>query len=121
MLLMEKRKLLEMIEQDVMDELLGFSEPKGGQLKMFSEIWDERPRFSEISGARLVKKGGFMWHAQFLHILPKGSYPKMKLFKPNIMLATFEEHNKQESFPEFKRRKEILTRIYHKFFYNKQF
>ena len=59
-----------------------------GELQMFKEIWEERPHVSELSGKPLLPIGHFQWHWQFLHVLPKGSYPHYKLKKENIVLGT---------------------------------
>lgn len=109
----------------VRNDLISFIEidlPKSyNQKKMFSEIWDERPRFSELSERPLNYFGHWQWHWQFLHVLPKGSFPKMKFFKPNIILGLPSEHDSQESFHEFNRRKLILNQVYHEVFYGKEY
>lgn len=35
-------------------------------------------------------------HVFASHVLSKGAYPKMRLYPKNIVLMTFEEHNKWE-------------------------
>ena len=63
---------------------------KGGEEKaLMIEIWSERDHVSELSGIAL---GYEINVAYFAHILPKGTYPDMKLDKDNIMLLTFDEH-----------------------------
>jgi len=71
------------------------SKPKRptGELKLFLEIWDERPHVSEVSGKPLLPKEHPQWIWQFSHILPKGLYPKIRLLKKNIKLALPEEHD----------------------------
>ena len=59
------------------------------QRDMLIEIWAEREHISELSGQHL---GDDMSVWFFAHILPKGTYPDMKLNKDNIMLLTPEEH-----------------------------
>lgn len=71
--------------------------------KFFHEIWNERSHFSEISGKPLGDKYNPVF---FSHILTKGSYPKFRHNKDNILLMSFEEHNEWEfssrSTPMFK-------------------
>jgi hypothetical protein len=73
------------------------------QKEMFDYIWDTREHVSEISGEELLPRGHFKWHWQFLHILPKGSYPSYRLNPYNIMLGLPEEHETQETYEVFKR------------------
>lgn len=89
--------------------------------KFFDEIWGSRDHSSQLSGYPLFPRGHFKWHWQFLHVLPKGSYPKFRFFKYNILLGTPEEHEKQDQFPVFRERKEMLRKIYYEVYYNKQF
>ena len=91
------------------------------QSEMFNWIWDKRPHVSEISGQPLLPKGHSQWHWQFLHILPKGSYPKYKFNPNNIILALPEEHENQEQYEYFQQRQLELKRQYYKEFYNKEF
>lgn len=86
--------------------------PKG-QKALFEEIWEERPHISEVSGRPLLARGHWQWHHQFAHILGKGAYPAFKFKKENIMLMLPEEHEKQESFEKFQKRKEELKREYY--------
>ena len=116
-----KRELKEQIIADLEEFISNPPKTSYGQNEMFREIWNERPHFSELSNSPLLYHGHFQWHWQFLHVLPKGSYGKMKLFKGNILLGTPDEHNKQERFDVFRERKEILTQIYHEVFYGKSF
>ena len=83
------------------------------QKEMFEYIWETRPHISELSGKPLLQKGHFKWHWQFLHVLSKNSYPSMKLEPDNILLATPEEHEKQEQYKAFKEKQTELKRIYH--------
>ena len=91
------------------------------QPKLFAHIWETRKHRSELSDAPLLPKGHFQWHWQFAHILPKGSYPKWKFEPKNIILCLPDEHSRQETFPEFIRRRDELKREYYKEFYNKIF
>ena len=91
------------------------------QLKLFAHIWQTREHCSELSGAPLLPKGHFQWIWQFAHILSKQSYPKWKFNPKNIILCLPDEHAKQESYPEFIRRRDELKREYYKEFYGKEF
>lgn len=66
---------------------------------VFLSIWDERRGNdgvvrSEISGTSL---GAEPLTTLFHHIYPKSKYPEYKLHKDNIILLTFEEHQKAEN------------------------
>lgn len=91
------------------------------QTQLFNSIWQTREHISELSGKPLLSKGHLMWHWQFLHILPKGTYPKWKLEAKNIMLALPPEHEKQEQFEKFIEKRDELKREYYKEFYGKIF
>lgn len=65
--------------------------PKG-ELQLFIEIWNERPRISEVSGIALRDFNP----CNFSHILTKGAYPRYRLNKENIVLKTFYEHQEWE-------------------------
>ena len=91
------------------------------EAELFRYIWEVRPHFSELSGKHLLPAGNYRWHWQFLHILPKGIYPKYRLNPENIILALPEEHENQEQFEKFRIKKEELTRKYYQEFYGKEF
>jgi hypothetical protein len=91
------------------------------QAQLFNHIWETREHISELSGKPLLPKGHLMWHWQFLHILPKGTYPKFKLLPKNIILALPDEHERQEQFEKFIERRDKLKREYYKEFYKKIF
>lgn len=85
------------------------------QHQLFKEIWEERAHVSEVSGEQLLPSGNWQWHWQFAHILNKGRFPSMKLRKDNIILLTVKEHERQDQYEEFTRRKEkLLTEYYSK-------
>lgn len=71
---------------------------KTGEMDMFNEIWEERKRpdgthVSEISGKPLDQYYNTSFYPNlFMHILPKGKYPKVRLDKNNILLAHPIEH-----------------------------
>ena len=83
------------------------------QTELFEWIWDNRPHVSEVSGKQLFPKGHWQFHWQFCHILPKGSYPSLKLDPENIMLMLPHEHSYQERFEVFRQRKEELKQKYY--------
>lgn len=94
---------------------------KKSQTRLFNSIWERRPHRSELSGLPLLPKGHFQWSWQFLHILPKGSYPRWKFEEKNIILALPDEHERQNEFEEFNKRYEENRREYYKLFYGKEF
>jgi len=82
-------------------------------LILYQEIWNEREHKSEVSGKYLGKEIKTYY---FHHILPKNSCPQMMFSKKNIILLTFEEHQKVESdqnaYEEInKRRDELLLSL----------
>lgn len=83
------------------------------QRRLFEQIWNERERVSEVSGKPLYPKSHYKWHWQFAHILPKGSFPKYRLRKDNIMLMLPSEHERQEQYELFQQRKIELTSEYY--------
>lgn len=62
-----------------------------GQVDVFEEIAEEREWACFVTGATLRE----LTATQFMHVLPKAlnKYPKMKLYKKNIVLATDEVHH----------------------------
>ena len=81
---------------------------------MFEAIWNDRPHVSEISGQRLIENpNDFHFYWQFAHVLGKQAYPRYKLNPENIMLMTWKEHEKQENFDIYqKRRQELIEKYY---------
>ncbi len=67
-------------------------------LSVFMDIWLERPHKSEVSGRWLGQEAQSTF---FHHILPKSKYPKTIFEKDNIILLTFDEHQKVEQDPTF--------------------
>lgn len=80
---------------------------------VFMDIWKERKHNSEVSGRWLGKEPLSIF---FHHILPKGKYPQATLDPENIILLTFEEHQKVENdpgcFEEVNKRREQLKLKY---------
>lgn len=95
------------------------------QKEMFDWIWENRAEEngfrSELSGKPLLPKGHFQWHWQFLHVLPKGTYPAYKFDSENILLGLPNEHENQERFEVFQNKKDELIPKYYKEIYNKTF
>lgn len=91
------------------------------QKDLFNHIWETREHKSELTGLALLPKGHFQWHWQFLHVLPKGTYPNYKFLEKNIILALPEEHAKQETFLRFRELQQELRKEYYKEFYNKEY
>lgn len=67
-------------------------------LSIFMDIWMERPHKSEVSGRWLGQEALSTF---FHHILPKSKYPEGIFDKQNIILLTFDEHQKVEQDPSF--------------------
>ena len=82
-------------------------------LSTFMDIWHERDHNSEISRRWLGKEPLTVF---FHHILPKSKYPDAAFDKDNIILVTFEEHQKVEQDPnlyeEVNNRREQLMKKY---------
>lgn len=77
---------------------------------------------SELSGKPLLPKGHNQWHWQFMHILPKGSYPRYKLNIENIVLGTVWEHEHQEIIDKFRELKaKLVAEYYEKYYKIKKF
>jgi len=86
-----------------------YKAPKVSREKaMYLDIWSERSHVSQLTGKRLLPEGHPQWHHQFLHVLCKSLYKKYKFNKRNILLALPEEHTKQESYPAFTKKQELL-------------
>lgn len=66
------------------------------QWEFFREIWAERPHISEVSGTPIY---GEPLSTYFHHILPKSKFKEWKFVKKNIIILTFEEHQKVENDP----------------------
>lgn len=58
-----------------------------GEMKLFQQIWDERPHVCFVSGDRLSFSPSV-----FFHILGKGAYAKYRLERKNILLVSPEYH-----------------------------
>jgi hypothetical protein len=64
----------------------------------FLDIWDKRPHYSEVSREWLGHEALSIY---FHHILPKSKYIEAKYDPENIILLTFDEHQKVEQNPSY--------------------
>ena len=60
----------------------------GGQKALFEMIWNTRERKSFISGLPITEPKASV----FAHVIPKGKYPRFRLYEKNIVLLTHDEH-----------------------------
>jgi hypothetical protein len=85
------------------------------EMDVFLTIWAERPHVSELSGERLPysPSNKKFWVCQFLHVLNKGRFPSLRTDKRNILLGTPQEHDHQDRYEAFtKRKEELLSEVY---------
>jgi len=64
-----------------------------GELAMFKELWESQPHVSEFSGDKLW----FFDINNYHHLLHKKPFPRFRLFKPNIIMLTRQEHHQIET------------------------
>jgi hypothetical protein len=69
-----------------------------GEMEAFHKVWGRCKGKSEVSGLDLLPFGHPMWHWQFSHLLPKGSYPESQTDPNNIVACTVEEHTNEWPF-----------------------
>lgn len=62
-------------------------------IAFYEEIWAERPHRCEVTGIGLGEEFNVVF---FSHILTKGSYPRFRHNKKNIVLMSFEAHQEWE-------------------------
>jgi hypothetical protein len=67
-----------------------------GEGVMFRTIWNTRPHVSFLSGEKL---GNDAYPWMFAHVLPKKKYPDFRLRLENIVLLTWEEHDRWDKAP----------------------
>ena len=83
------------------------------QFNFFITIWGKRDHRSEISKRYLGKEALSVF---FHHILPKENYPQARYDENNIILVTFDEHQKVENdsliYSVINERREKLKIIY---------
>jgi len=64
-----------------------------GEMVVFKEIWEERERYSFLSGVPLHSfEGTSFFPNLFAHVLPKKKYNNLRLEKENIVLLHPKEH-----------------------------
>lgn len=61
--------------------------------KFFREIFNERPHYSEVSGEWLSDTFNPVFCS---HVLSKAAFPRARHWKENIMLKTYDEHQRYE-------------------------
>jgi hypothetical protein len=65
------------------------------EVALGKRLFESRGKRSEISGNPL----GYEYdHVFASHVLPKGAYPKFRLYNKNIVLMSFEEHRAWEHY-----------------------
>lgn len=74
-----------------------------GELALFIILYHERGRVSELSGLPLFPPGHPKFHHQGSHLLPKGTYPELRLRKENLSMVTPEEHATWETVKDKER------------------
>jgi hypothetical protein len=63
--------------------------------ELYKQLWDTRPHVSFLSDIEInIPEGSDWWFNIFAHVLAKAlnKYPKYKLYAPNIIFLTPEEH-----------------------------
>jgi|GEM_PF-2932655 hypothetical protein len=72
-----------------------------GEAKLFDKIWKEREHICAITGERLeFTPYTHLWFQCFSHLLPKGSWPKYRLNKENIVLKSPKAHRDYHTMSE---------------------
>lgn len=111
-----KRKPLNKITQKRKELLEDRKQQNIRMMNFFLHIWNKREHVSEISTQYLGREALSIY---FHHILPKESYDYAIYDEDNIILLTFDEHQKAESDPTFyeeiNKRRELLKKKYGKF------
>ena len=64
-----------------------------GERALFVRLYEERGGVSEVSGKELLPPDSERFHYQGSHILPKGTYPELRLDPDNIAMITADEHS----------------------------
>jgi hypothetical protein len=90
-----------------------------GELALFKEIWEERKKICFVSG-EVIENFSVQC---FAHVLPKGSYPTLRLDKENIVLVKPEIHyiydhqvDKAKETPMFKELLDLKQRLKEEFY-----
>lgn len=92
-----------------------------GEMEVFKQIWNERPRVCFCCGVTLGTK---LKPIFFSHVLAKGSYGRFKFYKGNILLKCPTCHHEWEfsdrknvKFNAVKTKYEELRTLYYKLYY----
>lgn len=74
---------------------------------MFLDVWNRSIKKSLISGRDLsyLEVGSTLWRSCMAHILPKGKWPKYRLYSNNICICHYEEHSLIDQGTEDQRHK----------------
>lgn len=82
----------------------------------FLHIWNSRPHYSELTPGKWL--GHQPLTTFFHHILPKSEYPQARFDPQNIILLSWEQHQKVEQdpsyYPEINARRLMLLTQYNK-------
>jgi hypothetical protein len=62
-------------------------------IAFFKEIWAEREHKCQVTGVELGDEFNVVF---FSHILTKGSYPRFRHYKKNLILMSFQDHQDWE-------------------------
>jgi hypothetical protein len=73
------------------------------QRELFDHVWNTRDHVCCFTGEDLTKTNQFFWSWQFMHILPKSTYPLWKFNPDNIVLGFPEFHTAADNFTEKER------------------
>ena len=63
---------------------------KAGQKELFLKLWRERPHVCFVTGDYLGEEAKADF---FFHVLPKGGYPKYKVFDLNLVFTRSDYHH----------------------------
>ena len=74
-----------------------------GERELFIEMYKECGKVCALSGADLLPPEHPMFHHQFSHILPKGSYGRWRLRKENIVPCLKQFHDQWEAIKDKER------------------
>lgn len=67
-----------------------------GEIRLAKKLYKDRGGVSDLSGLPLLPPDHPLFHCQVSHILPKGSYGRIRTYPLNIMLVLYHEHRQWE-------------------------
>lgn len=67
-----------------------------GELALFRLLYDKQGGLCAITGLPLLPPGHEHFHVQGSHLLPKGGYPRARLWEDNVVMVLTTEHNRWE-------------------------